>query len=58
MSTEEVTYWGSVVPKYVEDKSSYRNTYLDWNYEVIVFITTTLKNSHIAFNDKAWVNCG
>ena len=54
MSTEEVTYWGSIVPKYKKDKSSYRNTSFDWNNEVFVVITRPLRNSHVAFNGKAW----
>ena len=42
MSTEEITYWGFIVPKYNKDKSSYRNTSFDWNNKVLVVITTTL----------------
>ena len=44
MSTEEVTYWGSVVPKYIKDKSSYRFTSFDWNVEVIVVSINNTKN--------------
>jgi hypothetical protein len=47
MSTGEVTYWSSIVPKYIKDKSSYRNTFFDWNNEVFVVITTTLRDSHM-----------
>jgi hypothetical protein len=52
MSTEEVTYWGSIVPKYNKDKSSYRNTSFDWNNEVYVVITTTLRNSQYGSVNK------
>jgi len=47
MSIEKITYWGFVVPKYKKDKSSYRNTSSEWNDEVFVVITTTLRNSHM-----------
>ena len=44
MSTEEVTYWGSVVTKYIKDKSSYRFTSFDWNDEVIVVSINNIEN--------------
>ena len=47
MSTEEVTYWGSIVPKYIKDKSCDRNTSFDWNDEVIVVLNNNTKKIQI-----------
>ena len=47
MSTEEVTNYGYIVPEYIKDISSYKSTSFDWNNEVIVVITTSLRNSYM-----------
>jgi hypothetical protein len=52
MSTEGITYWDFVVPKYIKDKSSYKITSFDWNNEVYVVITTTLRNSQYGSVNK------
>jgi len=47
MSTEEITNSKYIVPKYQKDKKAVEiHLYTEYN-EVIVVITTTLRNSHM-----------
>jgi len=54
MSTEEITYWYFIVPKYNKDKSSYINTSFRLKHWSVCCYNNNTNEIHICYFESVW----